>query len=67
VSEAQIADAMRWLSQAHDARVEGSGAVSVAALLSRGGWEGPVAAVVSGGNVDAAVWTSVVSDAVAAD
>jgi threonine dehydratase len=67
VTEAQIADAMRWLAHAHDARVEGSGAVGVAALMSRGGWEGPVAVVVSGGNVDAEVWSSVVDDAVAAD
>jgi threonine dehydratase len=60
VPEEQIAGAMRWLSHAHDARVEGSGAVGVAALLSRGRWEGPVAAVVSGGNVDSQVWDAVV-------
>jgi hypothetical protein len=39
----------------------------VAAVMSRGGWEGPVAAVVSGGNVDSEVWSTVVNDAVAAD
>jgi threonine dehydratase len=67
VSEAQIAEAMRFLAHAHDARVEGSGAVGVAALTSRGGWEGPVAVVVSGGNVDSEVWSAIVDDAVAAD
>ena len=32
VSERQIADTMRWLSRMHGARVEGSGAVAVAAV-----------------------------------
>jgi threonine dehydratase len=63
VSEEQIADSMRWLSRSHDARVEGSGAVGVAALLSRGRWEGPVVAVVSGGNVDSQVWNAVMGQA----
>ncbi|MDB4881550.1 MAG: putative threonine dehydratase [Gemmatimonadetes bacterium] len=67
VTEAQIAEAMRWLSHTHEARVEGSGAVGVAALMSRGGWEGPIAVVVSGGNVDSEVWSAIVDDAVAAD
>ena len=42
VTEREIADSMRWLARMHGARVEGSGAVGVAALLSRGGWDGPV-------------------------
>ncbi|MEO8561868.1 MAG: threonine/serine dehydratase [bacterium] len=63
VSEEQIADAMRWLSLSHEARAEGSGAVGVAAMLSRGRWEGPVTVVVSGGNVDAQVWNGIVGDA----
>jgi threonine dehydratase len=67
VSEEQIAEAMRWFARSHDARVEGSGAVSVAALLSRGRWDGPVAAVVTGGNVDALVWNAITSTAEAAD
>jgi threonine dehydratase len=62
VSEEQIADAMRWLARSHDARVEGSGAVSVAAMMSRGRWDGPVVAVVSGGNVDAKVWSAIVGE-----
>jgi threonine dehydratase len=65
VSEEQIAEAMRWLARSHDARVEGSGAVGVAALLSRGRWEGPVAVVVSGANVDATVWSAIVGGAAA--
>lgn len=59
VTEEETADAMAWLGHTHDARVEGSGAVGVAAVLSRGGWEGPVAVVVSGGNVDDDVWRAV--------
>ena len=59
VSERQIADTMLWLSRMHGARVEGSGAVAVAALLARGRFEGPVAAIVSGGNVDQRVWNQI--------
>jgi len=66
VSEEQIADAMRWVAREHDARVEGSGAVGIAALLSRGRWEGPVTAIVSGGNVDATVWSEIVGEATTA-
>ena len=65
VSEREIAESMRWLARMHAARVEGSGAVGVAALLSRGGWDGPVAAIVSGGNVDQSVWGEVVGDTAA--
>src|SRR5689334_23694316 len=42
VTEHEIAESMRWLARMHGARVEGSGAVAVAALLTRGGWDGPV-------------------------
>jgi threonine dehydratase len=65
VSEEQIADAMRWLARSHDARVEGSGAVGVAAMLSRGRWEGPVAVVVSGSNIDSNIWNAIVGEAAA--
>jgi threonine dehydratase len=67
VSERQIAEAMLWLSRCHDARVEGSGAVAVAGLLSRRAWDGPVAVVVSGGNVDERAWRLVVGESEAAD
>jgi threonine dehydratase len=65
VSEREIAESMLWLARMHAARVEGSGAVAVAALLSRGGWDGPVAAIVSGGNVDQSVWNQIVGETAA--
>jgi threonine dehydratase len=62
VSEDEIAEAIAWLSHKHDARVEGSGAVGVAALLSGRAMqlEGPVAVVVSGGNIDEGRWRAIV-------
>jgi threonine dehydratase len=65
VTEREIAESMRWLARMHGARVEGSGAVSVAALLTRGGWDGPVTAIVSGGNVDQSVWNDIVGETAA--
>ena len=59
VTEGEIAAAMLWLSRMHGARVEGSGAVGVAAMLTRGGWDGPVAAIVSGSNIDQRVWNDI--------
>ena len=49
----------------HAARVEGSGAVGVAALLTRGGWDGPVAVIVSGGNIDLDVWNDITRESAA--
>lgn len=56
VGEASIARAILWLARHHDARVEGSGAVGVAALLESAFviTAFPAAVVVSGGNIDAA-------------
>ena len=65
VSERQIAESMTWLSRAHGARVEGSGAVAVAAILASGAWDGPVVAIVSGANVDQRVWSDVVGETAA--
>jgi threonine dehydratase len=65
VTEREIADTMLWLSRMHGARVEGSGAVATAAVLARGRWDGPVAAIVSGGNVDQRVWNQIAADAAA--
>ena len=65
VTEREIADSMIWLSRMHGARVEGSGAVGVAAMLTRGGWDGPVAAIVSGSNIDQRAWNDITSDAAA--
>ena len=58
VSEEQIADAIAWMQREHGARVEGSGACAVAAVLSseRGALAGPIAIVGSGGNIDDARW-----------
>lgn len=52
VSEREIAGAMAYLDDEHGWRVEGGGAVGVAALLAeRILLDGPTAVVVSGGNV----------------
>ena len=65
VTEAEIAAAIAWLARRHAARVEGSGAVAVAALLAGriADLAGPVAAVLSGGNIDPARWKAIVSAA----
>jgi threonine dehydratase len=62
VTEEEIAAAIAWLSHEHDMRVEGSGAVGVAALLNdRVRLVGsPAAVVLSGGNIDDRRWRAVV-------
>jgi threonine dehydratase len=62
VTEEEIAAAIGWLAHEHDARVEGSGAVGVAALLHGRTLPlvGPVAAVLSGGNIDDRRWRTIV-------
>ncbi len=62
VTEQEIAEAIAWLSHEHDMRVEGSGAVGVAALLHQRAPSivSPVAVVVSGGNIDDARWRAIV-------
>lgn len=60
VTEDEIASAMRHLRQAHGLRVEGGGAVAVAALLAAKVEPiGTTVAVVSGGNVSEEVWERV--------
>ncbi|HLE39626.1 MAG TPA: pyridoxal-phosphate dependent enzyme [Acidimicrobiia bacterium] len=60
VSEAEIAAAMRHLRGHHGLRVEGGGAVGVAALAAgRISPPGPTVVVISGGNVSDATWESV--------
>ena len=56
VPEAAIARAIRWLAREESVVAEGSGAVTVAALLegAAGPVRGPVVAIVSGGNIDPA-------------
>jgi threonine dehydratase len=62
VTEQEIAAAIAWLSHEHDLRVEGSGAVGVAALLHQrvGPVASPVAVVLSGGNIDDMRWRAIV-------
>ena len=62
VSEEAIASAIAWLAREHDARVEGSGACGVAALLgdTEKTFNGPIAVIVSGGNIDSARWAGIV-------
>jgi threonine dehydratase len=61
VRETEIADAMRWLAREHELRAEGSGAVATAALLHGhvASISGPVAVVISGGNVDDTRWSAI--------
>jgi threonine dehydratase len=60
VSEEEIAEAMRHLRRTHDLRVEGGGAVGVAALLAgKIVPTGPTVVVVSGGNVSDETWERV--------
>jgi threonine dehydratase len=60
VTEAEIADAIRWLAKHHEAKVEGAGACGVAALLTRKlEPETPCAVVVSGANIDDAKWRKI--------
>jgi threonine dehydratase len=60
VTEAEIAEAIRWLHHEEGIRAEGAGAVSVAALLTGKAsvTAFPVVATVSGGNIDAAKHTA---------
>jgi threonine dehydratase len=62
VTEQEIAAAIAWLSHEHDMRVEGSGAVGVAALLHGRipALAFPAAVVVSGGNIDDLRWRAIV-------
>ncbi len=63
VTEDEIARGIAWLSREEGLVVEGSGAVGVAALLQRKIYKpsGPVAVVVSGGNIDSARHAEIVA------
>ena len=63
VTEEEIELAIAWLSREEALVVEGSGAVGVAALLQKKIYrpKGPVAVVLSGGNIDAARHAEVVA------
>jgi threonine dehydratase len=62
VTEEEMAEAIAWLAHRHDARVEGSGAVGVAAVRSGriASLAGDVAVVISGGNIDERRWRTIV-------
>jgi threonine dehydratase len=61
VTEAEIADAIAWLAREHGQRVEGAGACGVAAILTgKLKPETPTAVVISGGNIDAVRWSTIV-------
>jgi threonine dehydratase len=63
VTESSIADAIAFLWMEEGVRVEGAGAVGVAALISSGPaeWKFPIAVTVSGGNIDDARFDSIVN------
>ena len=63
VTESEMENAIAWASREHGLRVEGSGAVGIAAMLasSRAAYDGPIAVVISGGNIDDARWTALTS------
>lgn len=64
VTEAQVADAIRWLHREHGLTVEGSGAVGVAALLGGALVPAafPVAVVISGGNIEPSRHSALLSE-----
>jgi threonine dehydratase len=62
VTDPEIGSAVRWLFERQGLRVEPSGAVTVAALLAgKIAAEGPLVAVLSGGNVDQALFERLVA------
>jgi threonine dehydratase len=61
VSLREIGDAVRLLAMKHRVIAEGAGAASVAAALSGKAGKGNIVCVVSGGNIDAAKLTAILS------
>jgi threonine dehydratase len=61
VSEQRLAEAMRWLWEHHELRVEGSAAVGIAALLDGLAPPGPVCVILTGCNVDDDTWERVMT------
>ncbi len=58
--------AVRMLAEQSRVVAEGAGALSLAAALSRKVGEGPIVAIVSGGNIDMSVFTDIVNAAASA-
>jgi threonine dehydratase len=61
VSLAQVASAMRLLAARARVVAEGAGAAALAAALTGQAGEGPVAAVISGGNIDPATFAAILA------
>jgi threonine dehydratase len=58
VTEDEIASAIAWMSHEHESRIEGSAACALASVLAPRfqPLTGPVAVVISGGNIDETRW-----------
>jgi threonine dehydratase len=59
VSESEIEQAIGYCWKVHQQRVEGSGAVVIAAMLSGRIAQRPAIAIVSGGNIQPEIWMSI--------
>ena len=62
VSLEQVESAVRLLATRMRVVAEGAGAAALAAALTGQAGEGPVVAVISGGNIDPAVFAAIVAD-----
>jgi threonine dehydratase len=61
LQEREIADAIRWLWEKHELKVEGAGACGVGAILTgKLKPETPCAVVISGGNIDDNRWREII-------
>jgi threonine dehydratase len=61
VSEAEIADAIAYAWSHYHERIEGSGAVSLAAILTAKVAEQPAVVVITGGNIQLEVHSKIIS------
>jgi threonine dehydratase len=61
VSLDEVAEAMRMLAGSARVVAEGAGAAALAAALKRSSGDGPVAAVISGGNIDRSVLAEILT------
>jgi threonine dehydratase len=62
VSLDQVRDAMRLMAEKARVIAEGAGALALAAALTGEAGEGPIACIVSGGNIDLAKFATLVAD-----
>ncbi|NVD41857.1 pyridoxal-phosphate dependent enzyme [Ensifer sp. HO-A22] len=66
ISPAQVTDAMRLLFRKAKIVAEGAGAASLAAAISRPDLKGNIVCVISGGNIDAAAYSTVLAGGIPA-